>query len=365
MAEYLSLGPVDPNTAMWMRDAASRDRMPRIKELERPEVLPVSLGPGALGLRHRALGRPCRGLAAAVGIGDAATLEGALTRATGLKSDELSAQWQAALRETAAAVRQRTRPVTDFGRVLEKGQSEIRGPQRLAGHQPGRPPHDVPLAALAVVGRPVPRRRPDGQGPAGRSPTPRSTRTSAAWSSSTRPGAWAPDSRRFAFSVVRGGHPALVILDVDRTAPRRSAKFPDLGRDLQPDLVARRAVHRLLGAAGRPDRPLRLRHAGGHHAPPHQRRVCRPAARVVARRPVARLRDRPVLDAPRDARHRELPARHHGRRRPARSGRWPAPRRGRTSTRSGRPTGASSSSPIATASATSTGPRPTAWVRPR
>ena len=30
MAEYLSIGPVDPHTAMWMREAARRERLPEI-----------------------------------------------------------------------------------------------------------------------------------------------------------------------------------------------------------------------------------------------------------------------------------------------------------------------------------------------
>ena len=36
MAEYLSLGPEDAHTAMWLRDAIARDRMPTIKDLNNP-----------------------------------------------------------------------------------------------------------------------------------------------------------------------------------------------------------------------------------------------------------------------------------------------------------------------------------------
>jgi hypothetical protein len=45
MAEYLSLGPVDSNTAMWVREA------------ERSRLLPVSLWTRVLGVRRRPLGR--------------------------------------------------------------------------------------------------------------------------------------------------------------------------------------------------------------------------------------------------------------------------------------------------------------------
>ena len=44
MAEYFSLGPVDPNTAMWMRDAARSGRMPTIAKLEQSTYFPYRYG---------------------------------------------------------------------------------------------------------------------------------------------------------------------------------------------------------------------------------------------------------------------------------------------------------------------------------
>src|SRR5829696_7616314 len=44
MAEYLSLGPIDSNTAMWVREAASRDAMPSIKKLDDPNFFPYRYG---------------------------------------------------------------------------------------------------------------------------------------------------------------------------------------------------------------------------------------------------------------------------------------------------------------------------------
>ena len=44
MAEYLSIGPVDPHTAMWMRDAARREKLPAIDDLENPEYFPYRYG---------------------------------------------------------------------------------------------------------------------------------------------------------------------------------------------------------------------------------------------------------------------------------------------------------------------------------
>src|SRR6188768_338834 len=44
MAEYLSLGPRDVQTAMWLRDAAIEDRLPQIKNLDDPRYFPYRFG---------------------------------------------------------------------------------------------------------------------------------------------------------------------------------------------------------------------------------------------------------------------------------------------------------------------------------
>src|SRR5918996_873647 len=44
MAEYLSLGPVDPHTAMWMRDAARRNKLPSLSDLAGYEYFPYRYG---------------------------------------------------------------------------------------------------------------------------------------------------------------------------------------------------------------------------------------------------------------------------------------------------------------------------------
>ena len=58
MAEYLSLGPVAPLTAMWMRDAIQdtvKDSLPSYRQLEDPELLPLPVRTGPLGVRRRYL----------------------------------------------------------------------------------------------------------------------------------------------------------------------------------------------------------------------------------------------------------------------------------------------------------------------
>src|SRR6185295_9792087 len=44
MAEYLSIGPVDSNTAMWLRDAAREDKLPTVDQLDNPKYFPYRWG---------------------------------------------------------------------------------------------------------------------------------------------------------------------------------------------------------------------------------------------------------------------------------------------------------------------------------
>ena len=60
IAEYLSIGPVDSNTAMWLRDSLNSDKLPTLREHRQPPLLPLPLRPGVLGLRRGPMGRQDR-----------------------------------------------------------------------------------------------------------------------------------------------------------------------------------------------------------------------------------------------------------------------------------------------------------------
>src|SRR3954471_3556137 len=44
MAEYVSIGPVDPNTTMWMRDAVRRGELPKFRQLDSFKYFPYRWG---------------------------------------------------------------------------------------------------------------------------------------------------------------------------------------------------------------------------------------------------------------------------------------------------------------------------------
>jgi hypothetical protein len=232
MAEYLSLGPVDANTTMWMRDAASKEKMPRIKDLGNPKYFPYRWGQALWAYVTGRWGDHVVAslLRSASVTGDA---EGALVRATGLSSEQLSREWHQALRDSAAAVRQHTRPVTDFGRVLEKSAGELAGLNVSPALSPdGRRMMFLSQRSLLSIDLYLA----DAQsGRVLRKVT--NTAVDPHFSSLefiNSAGAWAPDSRRFVFSVVRGGHPALVVLDVDRDRTDKEIEFADLGEIFNP-----------------------------------------------------------------------------------------------------------------------------------
>ena len=47
-------------------------------------------------------------------------------------------------------------------------------------------------------------------------------------------GSWSPDGKRFVFAGISGGHPVLVLYDVDRKKREREIRFPELGEILNP-----------------------------------------------------------------------------------------------------------------------------------
>lgn len=92
MAEYLSLGPVDPLTAMWLRDAALAGSLPTIAQLtSNPRIFPYRFGHALMayiGERwgSTAISELLQGVAAS-------GLESGFRRAIGLPIDRLSEEW--------------------------------------------------------------------------------------------------------------------------------------------------------------------------------------------------------------------------------------------------------------------------------
>ena len=127
MAEYLSIGPVDPHTAMWMRDAARRERLPAIDDLNDPRYFPYRYGhalwafiAGKYG--DRAVGSLLRAGGLARGYEEA--FEGVL----GISTEELSKAWHAAEFAAYRPVAESTVLAGRIGRGVIVNQTD-RGPK--------------------------------------------------------------------------------------------------------------------------------------------------------------------------------------------------------------------------------------------
>ncbi len=98
MAEYLSLGPINPETAMWLRDASLEGHLPTIEELEYGDIFPYRYGHAIWAYIGEKWGDEVIGeiLQTSANSG----IESAIKRALGLTLDELSADWRDAVQTT-------------------------------------------------------------------------------------------------------------------------------------------------------------------------------------------------------------------------------------------------------------------------
>jgi Tol biopolymer transport system component len=98
MAEYLSVGRVDTNTAMWLRDAVRRDRLPTLKQLDDPRWFPYRYGQALWAFLSERFGDDLAARALASKAKGGAI--GRLVATTGVDSATLTRDWHAALRST-------------------------------------------------------------------------------------------------------------------------------------------------------------------------------------------------------------------------------------------------------------------------
>ncbi len=227
MAEYLSLGRYDPLTAMWLRDATLRNRLPTIKQLTTdPRFFPYRYGQALwayIGGRY--------GDRAVVDVYRASLRMGwdqALVRILGVSSDSLSKDWMAAIKaHYNPLIEGRQRPNEAGNLVL--GITKRAGDYNLS---PTVSPDGKYLAffsrrglfsidlyvADAQTGRII--RRLAG-------PTSGSHIDAVSFISSS--GDWSPDANQFAFIVFAQGNHELAILDARRGSITRRVKLPGVG----------------------------------------------------------------------------------------------------------------------------------------
>ncbi|MFQ5746776.1 MAG: peptidase S9 [Gemmatimonadota bacterium] len=233
MAEYLSLGPVDPHTAMWMRDAASDSAgIPTIRQLSNPKYFPYRYGHAFWAYVAGKWGDEALGKILQV-AGRSGDPEQALAAVLKLSPDSLSQEWAASIRDMYATVSERTSPPGTYGEELvskERGGGGLNvGPAVSSDGSRFVFLSEKDLFSIelfladATTGRIEKRLTKTASDP---------HFESLQFLSSA--GAWSPDNRSLALAAVTKGQPALAILNVRSGRIIKEVRLPDLGEIFTP-----------------------------------------------------------------------------------------------------------------------------------
>jgi len=231
LAEYLSRGPVDSLTAMWMRDAIGKDDFPTIRQLSDPQYFPYRYGHALWAYLTGRYGDDIIGTIMK-SVGKAGNQEAALKKATGLSLDELSENWLQSMTIRYAPIAERTR-VADFS-----GQELIAATEmNRLNISPSLSPDGRDLVFLSTkdlfsidmyladarTGK-IKRKL------IGTAVDPHFESLMFVKSS----GSWDAEGNRFALGAVSQGQPQLTILNIESGETEREIIFPELGEVLNP-----------------------------------------------------------------------------------------------------------------------------------
>jgi dipeptidyl aminopeptidase/acylaminoacyl peptidase len=223
MAEYLSVGPVDPHTAMWMRDAVLRGDIPTISDLTGGRYFPYRYGQALMAYVGGTWGD--RAVTRLYKVALARGVDTAIQEVTGMSREQLSEAWARELRATYLPLVQDRDAPELVGRQL-MADDQRRGGVNIA---PVLSPDGSQVAFISErglfamdlyvadveTGRIVSRLTSSERQP-----------HFDALSFLESAGTWSPDGRYFAYVVVDDGDNELRIADVGRERSIRSIEVP-------------------------------------------------------------------------------------------------------------------------------------------
>src|SRR5688572_4650146 len=123
MAEYLSIGPVDAQTAMWVRDASAREKMPTVEKLDDPNFFPYRYGHAFWAYLASRFGDKAVSDLLYAGVSQGASLGDLMAVLLNEDTKTFSTRWHDDTRKTYAPFFETTLPPSSFGRRLLSGDS--------------------------------------------------------------------------------------------------------------------------------------------------------------------------------------------------------------------------------------------------
>jgi hypothetical protein len=230
MAEYLSIGPVDPNTAMWLRDAVRQERLPTIRDLDNSRYFPYRWGHALWAYVAGRWGDEAVGQM--LTVASRAGIDEAFQQVIGVSTQQVSTDWQDSIRRAygpiveAAAGGEAGKPLIEgkeLGADLNVGPT-ISPDGRWLAFLSTRSFFSVDLyLAEASTGRVVRRLTSQATDP---------HFSSLQFIQST--GAWDSASQRIAVATVASGKAALAIFDAQNGDVTREIPLPDVDEIMHP-----------------------------------------------------------------------------------------------------------------------------------
>ncbi len=232
MAEYLSIGPVDSLTAMWMRDATQRKEIPSIKKLDNPyKYFPYRYGQALLAYitgrwGDETIARLMKG------VGRVGDLESVITRVLGVNFETLSKEWLDSYKKSFDPLISQTEVPSQAAKAIFKGTEMNR--YNVA---PSLSPNGKDIIFLSTRDLfSIDLYHADPQtGKIKKKIT--ETAVDPEFESIQfirSAGSWDPDGKRFVFGAVSKGKPMLTIFDVDREKIVDEIEFPALDEVFNP-----------------------------------------------------------------------------------------------------------------------------------
>jgi Tol biopolymer transport system component len=231
MAEYLSIGPVDPNTAMWMRDTVRRKDMPQLSKLDNYKYFPYRYGHAVWSYITGRLGDEVIGKMMK-NVGRQGSFETVLEVSLGAKLKQISADWHKSMQDAYTPLYDKTQMPDKAAKPVVLGSEE-----NVYNISPSLSPDGKEMIFLstrdlfsidlyladAMTGK-VKRKI-------------ISTAVDPHFESLQfirSAGSWDAKGELFVFGAVAKGRPLLTIINVPKNRIEREIPFPELGEILSP-----------------------------------------------------------------------------------------------------------------------------------